>query len=72
MSRLAMRVERMPGPDAARFIQDELLLDGAPAFNLAGFATTYMDSSVDDRTLKNLVCCQFIRGALRWYSTAKV
>jgi glutamate decarboxylase len=29
--------------NAARLIHDDLLLDGIPALNLAGFATTYME-----------------------------
>lgn len=45
----------MSGSEAARFIQDELLLDGTQALNLAGFATTYMESEIEDLMLKNLV-----------------
>ena len=55
MHRYELNEEEMSGSEAARFIQDELLLDGAPALNLAGFATTYMGSEVEDLMLKNLV-----------------
>lgn len=55
MSRFEMNEEEMSGSEAARFIQDELLLDGIPAPNLAGLRTTYMGSEVDDLMLKNLV-----------------
>ena len=47
-SRFELKEEEMSGSEAASFIQDELLLDGTPALNLAGFATTYMGNEVED------------------------
>ena len=41
--------------DAARSIQNELLLDVIPALNLGGFATTYMEPEIEELMLKNLV-----------------
>lgn len=41
--------------NAARSIQDELLLDVVPALNLGGFATTYMEPEIEELMLKNLV-----------------
>ncbi len=45
----------LPAEVAARSVQDDLLLDGTPALNLAGFATTYMEEEVERVMLKNLV-----------------
>lgn len=42
-------------PVAAQFVQDKLLLDGVPALNLAGFATTFIESYVENLMIKNLV-----------------
>lgn len=47
--------EEIPGPVATQLVQDELLLDGVPALNLAGFATTFMESTIENLMLKNLV-----------------
>lgn len=47
--------EEIPASVAAQFVQDELLLDGAPAMNLAGFATTFIESNVENLMIKNLV-----------------
>lgn len=55
LSPFEMGEEEVPGPVAAQFVQDELLLDGIPALNLAGFATTFMESNVENLMLKNLV-----------------
>ena len=41
-SHLALKEEEMSGSEAASFIQDDLLLDGTPSLNLAGFANTYI------------------------------
>ena len=60
MSRFAMREEEMPDPEVTRSIQDQLLLDGTPALDLAGFAISYIDNTVDDFLLLNLVCSQFL------------
>lgn len=60
MSRFTMREEEIPGPEATRAIQDQLLLDGTPALDLAGFATSYIDSNVEDVLVPNLVCSQFL------------
>jgi glutamate decarboxylase len=38
-----------------RIIQDDLLLDGSPALNLAGFANTYMEPEIEKLMFENLV-----------------
>jgi glutamate decarboxylase len=38
--RFEMCEEEMPARTAARFVHDELLMDGNPALNLASFVTT--------------------------------
>ena len=55
MHRYELTEEEISDSEAARFIQDVLLRDGAPALNLAGFATTSMGSEAEDFMLKNLV-----------------
>lgn len=56
---LSIRYEMNEGTvsaqNAARSIEDELLLDGVPALNLGGFATTYMEPEIEELMLKNLV-----------------
>ncbi|KAM0746541.1 glutamate decarboxylase [Meredithblackwellia eburnea MCA 4105] len=39
---------------AARFVSDELLMDGSPALNLASFVTTYMEEEAEKLMLQNL------------------
>ena len=53
--RLEMREEEMPARTAARFVHDELLMDGSPALNLASFVTTYMEDEAERLMLENLV-----------------
>jgi glutamate/tyrosine decarboxylase-like PLP-dependent enzyme len=40
---------------AVCLIQDELLLDGNPALNLAGFANTFMEPEIEPLMAANLV-----------------
>lgn len=42
-----MGEEEMPARTAARFIKDDLLLDGSPSLNLASFVTTYMEEEAE-------------------------
>lgn len=42
-------------PVAAQFVQDEPLLEGVPALNFAGFATTFIESYVENLMIKNPV-----------------
>lgn len=42
-----MGEEEMPARTAARFIKDDLLLDGQPSLNLASFVTTYMEEEAE-------------------------
>ena len=44
----------MPARTAARFVHDELLMDGTPALNLASFVTTYMEDEAEKLMLENL------------------
>lgn len=37
----------MPARTAARFIKDDLLMDGTPSLNLASFVTTYMEEEAE-------------------------
>jgi len=37
----------MPARTAARFIKDDLLMDGNPSLNLASFVTTYMEEEIE-------------------------
>jgi glutamate/tyrosine decarboxylase-like PLP-dependent enzyme len=43
---------------AARIVNNDLLLDGVPGLNRAGFATTYMEPEIEAVMIKNLVRCQ--------------
>ncbi|ETW78814.1 glutamate decarboxylase/sphingosine phosphate lyase [Heterobasidion irregulare TC 32-1] len=52
--RFEMREEEMPARTAARFVHDELLMDGSPALNLASFVTTYMEDEAERLMLENL------------------
>lgn len=52
--RFELGEEEMPARNAARFIHDELLLDGTPALNLASFVTTFMEPEVEALMLENL------------------
>lgn len=52
--RFEMREEEMPPRHAARFVHDELLMDGTPALNLASFVTTYMEEEVEKLMVDNL------------------
>ncbi|KAF2189005.1 glutamate decarboxylase [Zopfia rhizophila CBS 207.26] len=49
-----LRQESLPAKEAACFIQDDLLLDGNPALNLAGFANTFMEPEIEQLMTKNL------------------
>lgn len=40
---------------AVRVIQDDLLLDGTPALNLAGFANTFVEPEIEQLMFKNFV-----------------
>jgi len=51
---LEMREEEMPARAAARFVHDELLMDGNPALNLASFVTTYMEEEAEKLMVENL------------------
>lgn len=42
-----MPENEMPARNAARFIRDDLLLDGTPSLNLASFVTTYMEEEAE-------------------------
>jgi glutamate decarboxylase len=46
--------EELPATIAARFVHDELLMDGTPALNLASFVTTYMEDEAEKLMLENL------------------
>jgi len=49
-----MNEEELPARIAARFVHDELLMDGTPALNLASFVTTYMEDEAEKLMLENL------------------
>lgn len=49
-----MSEEELPSNIAARFVHDELLMDGTPALNLASFVTTYMEDEAEKLMLQNL------------------
>lgn len=42
--------------EAAHSLRQKLEPDGIPSMNLAGFATTYMDSTIEDIMHENMVC----------------
>ena len=46
--RFEMGEDEMPARTAARFVHDELLMDGNPALNLASFVTTYVPLHVPE------------------------
>jgi len=52
--RFEMNEEELPARIAARFVHDELLMDGTPALNLASFVTTYMEDEAEKLMLENL------------------
>src|ERR1700761_4128862 len=52
--RFEMGENEMPARNAARFVHDELLMDGTPALNLASFVTTYMEDEAEKLMLENL------------------
>ncbi|KZO97148.1 glutamate decarboxylase [Calocera viscosa TUFC12733] len=52
--RFEMAEEEMPARLAARFVHDELLMDGNPALNLASFVTTYMEEEAEKLMVDNL------------------
>ncbi|THH16691.1 hypothetical protein EW146_g3992 [Bondarzewia mesenterica] len=54
MPRFEMAEEEMPARIAARFVHDELLMDGNPSLNLASFVTTYMEDEAERLMLENL------------------
>jgi glutamate decarboxylase len=44
-----------PAHMAVQIIEDDLERDIVPAYNLAGFATTYMENEAEQLMLKNIV-----------------
>lgn len=46
---------KIPAHIAAHSVQDDLLLEGNPGLNLAGFHTTYMEDEIEELMRKNLV-----------------
>ncbi|KAK4698997.1 glutamate decarboxylase, partial [Phenoliferia sp. Uapishka_3] len=52
--RFEMSENEMPARNAARFVHDELLMDGSPALNLASFVTTYMEDEAEKLMIENL------------------
>lgn len=52
--RFEMGEEEMPARTAARFIKDDLLLDGSPSLNLASFVTTYMEEEAEQLMMQHL------------------
>lgn len=54
-SRFGLNEGEMSGSEAASFIQYNSLLDGTSALNLAGFATTYIGSEVEDPMFKKTI-----------------
>ncbi|KAH8929011.1 glutamate decarboxylase [Atractiella rhizophila] len=52
--RFEMGEQEMPARVAARFVHDELLMDGNPALNLASFVTTYMEEEAEHLMMQNL------------------
>ncbi|GAA5881613.1 hypothetical protein JCM16303_005509 [Sporobolomyces ruberrimus] len=59
IKRFEMAEEEMDPRSAARFVSDELLMDGNPSLNLASFVTTYMEPEAEklmaDNMSKNLI-----------------
>ncbi|BGP19955.1 hypothetical protein JCM10213_006732 [Rhodosporidiobolus nylandii] len=54
IKRFEMGEDEMPAQNAARFIRDELLMDGNPHMNLASFVTTYMEDEAEKLMMENL------------------
>ncbi|EIM86926.1 glutamate decarboxylase [Stereum hirsutum FP-91666 SS1] len=54
LPRYELAEDEMPARTAARFVHDELLMDGSPALNLASFVTTYMEDEAEKLMLENL------------------
>ncbi|KAL8291439.1 hypothetical protein RQP46_002417 [Phenoliferia psychrophenolica] len=52
--RFELAEDEMPARQAARFVHDELLMDGTPAMNLASFVTTYMEDEAEKIMIQNL------------------
>lgn len=52
--RFEMAEDELPARIAARFVHDELLMDGNPALNLASFVTTYMEDEAEKLMVENL------------------
>jgi len=52
--RFEMPEDEMPARTAARFIKDDLLLDGTPSLNLASFVTTYMEEEAEKLMMEHL------------------
>ncbi|KAF8323750.1 glutamate decarboxylase [Clavulina sp. PMI_390] len=52
--RFEMPENEMPARTAQRFIKDDLLLDAAPALNLASFVTTYMEPEIEQLMMEHL------------------
>ncbi|GAA6059938.1 hypothetical protein JCM10212_003078 [Sporobolomyces blumeae] len=54
IKRFEMNEDEMEPRAAARFISDELLMDGNPSLNLASFVTTYMEPEAERLMIDNL------------------
>lgn len=52
-----MAEDEMPARTAARFIKDDLMLDGTPSLNLASFVTTYMEEEAEKLMMEQYVLC---------------
>ena len=59
--RFEMSEEEMPARTAARFVHDELLMDGNPALNLASFVTTYVHSPLRPRSYNRIIVKRFVK-----------
>ncbi|GAA5839119.1 hypothetical protein JCM5353_007717 [Sporobolomyces roseus] len=54
IKRFEMNEEEMEPRAAARFVSDELLMDGNPSLNLASFVTTFMEPEAEKLMVENL------------------
>ncbi|GAA5903065.1 uncharacterized protein JCM6883_002681 [Sporobolomyces salmoneus] len=54
IKRFEMNEEEMDPRMAARFVRDELLMDGNPSTNLASFVTTYMEPEAEQLMMDNM------------------
>ncbi|GAA5931001.1 uncharacterized protein JCM15063_002518 [Sporobolomyces koalae] len=54
IKRFEMNEEEMEPRVAARFVADELLMDGNPSLNLASFVTTYMEPEAEKLMVDNM------------------